>query len=290
MNRLQKKCFIVATGMHLLLFVILLVGPAFLSSSSKPDDLQTITFIPANLIDKPFTGGGEKSPAPQPTASPQPPQQPPKAAVQLPAPVPKQIEQPKPAPTPKEQAKVELKAKPNTNSIEVKKPSQTKTKPPISTALVTHPKTSPKTDSQSDDAADAKRRADLAKQAARSLREGLSSSTRIETTSGTSGFGGGGEAYASYETAVRSIYEASWIAPDNTASDDVTAKITVTIANDGTVISSRITTPSGDAQTDASIQRTLDRVKFIAPFPPGAKDTQRTYIIPFNLKTKRLSA
>jgi TonB family protein len=285
MNRLQKKCFIVATGMHLLLLLILLVGPAFLSSSSKPDDLQTITFIPANLIDKSFTGGGEKSPAPQPTASPQPPQQSPK-------PVPKQIEQPKPAPAPipKEQAKVEPKAKPDPNSLEVKKPSLTKTKPPVSTTLVTRPKTDPKTDSRSDDAADAKRRADLAKQAARSLREGLTSSTRIETTSGTSGFGGGGEAYASYETAVRSIYDAAWIPPNNTTSDDATAKVTIVIASDGTVISSRITTPSGDAQVDASVQRALDNVKFIAPFPPGAKDTQRTYIIPFNLKTKRLSA
>lgn len=292
MNRLQKKCFIVATGMHLLLFVILLVGPAFLSSSSKPDDLQTITFIPANLIDKPFTGGGEKSPAPQPTAPPQPPQQLPKAAVQLPAPVPKQIEQPKPAPapTPKEQAKVEPKAKPDPNSLEVKKPSPTKTKPPVSTTLVTRPKTGPKTDSQSDDAADAKRRADLAKQAARSLREGLTSSTRIETTSGTSGFGGGGEAYASYALVVKSVYETSWIPPDNTASDDATAKVSVTIASDGTVISSRITQLSGDEQTDASIQRTLDRVKFIAPFPQGAKETQRTFIINFNLKAKRLSA
>ena len=31
MNRLAKKCLIASAGLHLLLFVILLVGPAFLS-------------------------------------------------------------------------------------------------------------------------------------------------------------------------------------------------------------------------------------------------------------------
>src|ERR1051326_2994784 len=38
MNRVQKKCFIIATGFHLLLFSILIVGPAFL-----PSDLNGIT-------------------------------------------------------------------------------------------------------------------------------------------------------------------------------------------------------------------------------------------------------
>jgi hypothetical protein len=40
---------------------------------------------------------------------------------------------------------------------------------------------------------------------------------------------------------------------------------------------------------DKSVQRTLDRVTFIAPFPEGAKDKQRTYTINFNLKAKRLA-
>ena len=69
--------------------------------------------------------------------------------------------------------------------------------------------------------------------------------------------------------------------------DDANAKVTVTIARDGTVISARILTPSGDAGVDASVQRTLDRVTFIAPFPEGATETERTYTINFNLKAKR---
>lgn len=289
MNRLQKKCFIVATGMHLLLFVILLVGPAFLSSSSKPDDLQTITFIPANLIDKPFTGGGESAVKPPPAAPV--PKQPQVTQSQPVAPLPKPVEpvkqqtkvsQPDPV-------KVEPKqTKPNPESLEAK---SSKPKPQISLTPVTRPRNSAQTSSQADshaqELADVKRRSEQISKTAASLRDKLSSKTDIDTSPG---FGGGGEAYASYSVVVKSIYESQWIPPDNTASDDATAKVSVTIASDGTVISSRITQLSGDEQTDASIQRTLDRVKFIAPFPQGAKETQRTFIINFNLKAKRLSA
>jgi TonB family protein len=62
----------------------------------------------------------------------------------------------------------------------------------------------------------------------------------------------------------------------------------VTIASDGTVITARIVTPSGDAGVDNSIQRALDRVTFIAPFPEGAKEKERIFIIKFNLKAKRM--
>jgi hypothetical protein len=35
MNRLQKKCVIVTAGIHLLLLVILMVGPAFFRSEER---------------------------------------------------------------------------------------------------------------------------------------------------------------------------------------------------------------------------------------------------------------
>ena len=41
MNRLQKKCFIASAGMHLLLVLILIIGPAFLSSKSKIEDIES---------------------------------------------------------------------------------------------------------------------------------------------------------------------------------------------------------------------------------------------------------
>src|SRR5258708_26108377 len=84
MNRLQKKCFIVSAGVHLLLFVILLVGPAFLSSKSHSEDVQALDFYPSKLIDAAFAGGGNRNA--KPPAPIQPPSQPPVPARHQPVP------------------------------------------------------------------------------------------------------------------------------------------------------------------------------------------------------------
>jgi TonB family protein len=152
--------------------------------------------------------------------------------------------------------------------------------------------TSPTTtkQSQTTDAEDrrladaAKKRAELVGSVARSLKENLSDRTTIETNPGP---GGGGEAYANYAQVVKSIYESAWTPPDDTANDDAITKVTVTIRRDGTVASAHIVRACGEARVDSSVQRTLDRVTYIAPFPEGAKDKERTYTINFNLKAKR---
>jgi TonB family protein len=128
-----------------------------------------------------------------------------------------------------------------------------------------------------------KRAANQLRRAADSIRENTSPTTTIEE----SGPGGGGPSYANYGAWVKTKYDNAWLAPDDAASDDAVAKVSVTIANNGTVVSSHITRASGDSQVDRSVQATLDRVTFIAPFPDGAKEKQRTYIINFNLKAKR---
>ena len=58
--------------------------------------------------------------------------------------------------------------------------------------------------------------------------------------------------------------------------------------SDGSVLDAHIIGKSGDDSVDASVKKTLERVSFIAPFPDGAKETERTYIINFNLKSKRM--
>ena len=68
MNRLQKKCVIATAGVHLLLIVILFVGPAFFYSKPKADDLQVLDVIPANLIDAPFNSGVANATPPPPRA------------------------------------------------------------------------------------------------------------------------------------------------------------------------------------------------------------------------------
>ena len=66
MNRLQKKCVMATAGVHLLLLVILFVGPAFFYSRPKADDLQVLDVIPAHLIDAAFNSGVANAQPPPP--------------------------------------------------------------------------------------------------------------------------------------------------------------------------------------------------------------------------------
>jgi len=69
--------------------------------------------------------------------------------------------------------------------------------------------------------------------------------------------------------------------------DSASVKTEITIARSGNIVSARVTRKSGNASMDRSVQRALDRVRFIAPFPEGATDSERTIILNFNLKSKR---
>jgi protein TonB len=257
MNRLQKKCLIATAGFHLLLLVILFVGPAFFNAKPKVDDSPVLDMIPANLVDAAVNGGVKNPtpPAPVPIVTPQP---------QPIPPAPKPIVQPVPAPQP---VPVPVEIKPHT--------------PQVDLHVVTHPAPKDSTPPKPKDDPQAKLRSDLLK-AAHDLQNKFSSPTAVVMP------GDGGAATANYAQAVKSIYEQAWTPPDDAANDDANAKVSVTISSDGTVVNARIITPSGDVRVDATVQRTLERVKFIAPFPSGSTDKERTYIINFNLKAKRM--
>ena len=271
MNRLQKKCAIMTAGFHLLLLVILIVGPGFFAPKSKPDDLPVLDVIPANLIDAAFNSGvrGAQPPPPAPVVTPPPPAPPAPQPVVAPPPPPK-VETPEPI---KEIVKA-LTPEP--------KPAE-KPKIQINTQLVT--RTAPK-NTAANPADDTRRQQRLRQQAfqnaVRSLKNNLTPTMTVDMPGDSSA------AYANYAAVVKSIYEQAWVPPDNAQNDDANTRVTVTIASDGSVISARILTPSGDSGVDASVQRTLDRVTIIAPFPEGAKEKERTYTINFNLKAKRL--
>jgi colicin import membrane protein len=114
-----------------------------------------------------------------------------------------------------------------------------------------------------------------------SIRDKASSATSVVMPGDSS------VAYANYASVVVSIYNDAWRIPDSTTSDDAVVKISVTIARDGHVIESHIVDRCGDASVDNSVQRTLDRVREIRPFPDDSTDKERTYIINFDLKAKR---
>ena len=270
MNRLQKKCVIGTAGIHLLLLVILFVGPAFFYAKPKADDLQVLDVIPANLIDAQFNSGVANAtpPPPAPVVAPPTPQPPPTPPAPKPVVTPPTIMQTlekvfnpepvKPAPTPELPRKIQ-----------------------ISTQLVV--RTAPKNSATADHSQQQQRQARAIRSALRNLKSNLTPGTVVDMPGNS-----GGAAYASYRDAIATIYYDAWTPPGEANNEEANTRVSVTIANDGTVITARIVTPSGDSKVDASIQRTLERVTFIAPFPKGAVEKERTYLINFNLKAKRM--
>jgi TonB family protein len=268
MNRLQKKCLLATAGFHLLLLVILLVGPAFFSPKPKPDDLQLLDVIPANAIDEAFNSGVKNAQPPAPTPVVTPPTPAPQPPPVQPPTLMQRVEQFfKPAP---EKLPPDVPAKPNEHVI----------KPDLTPVTHVAPKNTTTTAASDDSQKNAKAKA-LAS-ALKALRSNLSSGTTIDMPGNSS------VAYANYASIVKSVYTQAWTPPDDTTSDDANVKVSITIANDGTVISAHIIGASGDASVDNSVQKTLDRVQLIAPFPDGAKEKERNYVINFNLKAKRM--
>ena len=283
MNRLQKKCLIATTGFHLLLVLTLVFGSAFFTSHPKPDDSTVLDVIPANLIDAAFSSGVKSAQPPAPTPIVKPPEPTPQPP-QPPQPKPEPVKPPDPEPVkpqklPPEDLKpvepVEKPAKPEPKKIEVSLTQVVRKVPKVTTDTS-------EAEAARAAAKEAKRRAAAIAKALTSISKNASSATTVEMP------GTGSVSYANYASVVKSVYEQAWTPPDDTASDDAMTRVSVTIGSDGAVITSRILDPSGDARVDASIQRTLDRVTFVAPFPDGAKEKERTFIINFNLKAKRL--
>lgn len=279
MNRLQKKCVIATAGFHLLLLLVLVFGSAFFSPRPKPDDTQLLDVIPVNLIDAAFNSGVRNAtpPAPAPAVVPPPQPAPPTPAVQsVPQPpAPKAVV----TPPPTLMDKVANIFKPEPKPEPVKPtPEKTESQPhkiQVNTQIVS--RTAPKNPTTTDNSQQTARAINTA---IRNLKKNFSPGTTIDMP------GDSTVAYANYASVVKSIYDRAWTLPDTIAGDEnITVK--VTIASDGTVISSHITERSGDAPVDASVQRALDRVTFVAPFPEGSSDKQRTYTINFNPQIKK---
>jgi protein TonB len=135
------------------------------------------------------------------------------------------------------------------------------------------------------EAAEAQRRlAERMDRAVSGIKGGLAGSTEVRLK----GPGGGGVPYANFLDAVKAVYARDWRVPDGAADDSATATASIVIGRDGSVLSARIVRSSGSAAVDRSVQITLERVKFAAPLPDGAKESQREVTINFNVKTAKL--
>jgi len=274
MNRLQKKCFVASAGTHLLLMLILFIGPAFLSAkNTKSEDVQLLDFIPPRTVDAlvaPNPGGApvQRQQQQQPAAA-----QPPSVPVSKPPPV-ERVQQP---------------TRQEVDSLEVKQ--QKPRLPQINTTLTTKRSTSKekqteKSDNREREAAENRRQTAAAlARATANLDKGLSGSTSVRMGDGDGR--GAGLAYANFLQALKTLYTEAWNVPDG-ADDDATVSTSVTIAKDGTVLSAHITRRSGNSIADTSVQLTLDRVRHAVPLPDDTKEDQRTVTITFSVKAKRL--
>jgi protein TonB len=285
MTRLQKKCLFAATGAHVLVLVVLLCS-GFISTTPKVDNSQVLDVIPDVLVDVALSSGvknptpptpqPQPNPPPQPVTQPQPPPQP----QPLPKP-PEPVKQVEPVKTPDE---VKPMDKPD---IEIPKPPPKKKEIKVDLTPATRDAKKAADDAAKAEAAaqakaklEAQKRAQAIKTAMRDIQKNASSSTEVKMT-GTSSV-----SYANYAAAVKKAYDDAWTTPEDMTTDDANIKVSVTISRDGHVISSHITDPSGESRLDASVQHALDRVDFVAPFPDGATETERTFIITFNPQAK----
>ena len=295
MNRLHKKCFVASTGFHLLLLIILLVGPAFIASKSKPDNMPVLDFVPLKTVESLVSGGGnpDAKPPPAPMVKPEPtPPAPPVKPTALPP-----VEPPQERTPPKDEVKEATPPKDLEESVEPSKDSKPK-KPTIDFTPVKRTAEDAKAEARKRAEAEAREEErQYAQQMAdrqRRLRSAFGNAVEtLETgrAGGTSielkGPGGGGVPYANFLQAVKSRYEHAWIVPDGVTDENATVAVSVTIARDGTGVSARITHSSGNAAVDRSVQVTLERVKWAAPLPDDAKENQRTVSINFNVAAKR---
>lgn len=313
-DRTQKKCFVVAITCHGLLIGILVFGSALMPRNDEAV-VRTFKVYDSTKISELLSAGGDPNvnvaPAPAPvepvkavepikapTPAPVAPQVKPVPAPVKPPPVVKPVvepvkpivksEPPKltklPPKLPDPKPERELPVKPEPHKVEIPKDAL---KPVVrnNTDLA----------KQQQEAADARARADQERRmkqfqiAAKRIGEGISSKTLVDLnpTSPTPGVGTPGELTVNYRDIIASKYYNAWSAPADL--DDATPVVTasVTIARDGSVVTARVTKPSGNAAMDRSIAKVLETVTFIEPFPASFKDAQRTVTIKFNLQAKR---
>jgi periplasmic protein TonB len=236
------------------------------------------------LIDKAFAGGGgnpnvAKTDDQQKGDTTRPQPKPPEPKPPEPKPV---IQKAPPKPEPKEMAKPEPKPK-VTETAKAEPTIQ-----PLALKPTTRTKMQREQGKTAAPDADAKRRQEIAEKINKTLGNakenvvaGFKNGTKMEV------WGPGGEAYAGYEAFVKAIYDDAW-ETSHLVDYDGAVRVTVTIRRTGDVISAYIVRGSGASIVDKSVQRALDKVKFVAPFPKESKDEQRTFNITFDLKAKRI--
>lgn len=296
-EKLFKKCMIGSTLVHIGLIAIVVLFAGFAKKTDDFESFKPITIINLDNVlvtDGPTRGGGSGSlppvinpPAPKPV-QPQPKPSPPPPQPKQTSTEPKIEDTPKPDPTSKtkntrasddsqEETSLDGKLPPKSRSTGIK----------ISTNLVVRKSggtSSSRTSKTGDSSTAVNKIASEFNSALKNIGAGLSSGgLRMDDVPG---FGGGGPAMVNYTQLIMSIFDRAWIPPTEITDENLVTEVRIVIHRTGKVTSARITKKSGNAAMDASVMRALESVTSVPPFPPEAKDFERTFVIEFNLKAK----
>ena len=249
MGRLKRSCVVGSVVFHILILAMLVLGPMLLAK--RDETVRVIDLVSSDVIDKLLAPAAPVAPPPAPA--------PPKPTP--PKPEPKKI-QPKPKPkpilpkpkiiTPKPKPKPKIKVNLNSN---VRKPDARNTKAQKEAA----------------------KQREALNRSLNKLDTKLSDRTAVNVPLGR-------YASANYESLIRRKYMDATIHPGAISGDPV-VKVRLVIARNGRVISARVTSQAGLASWDRAVQKALDRVKFIKPFPESMKGSQQTFNLNFNSRS-----
>lgn len=311
-----------SAGMHGFLALLLVFGSAFFVSKEKPIAYPKLQFVPSTFVESALARGGgnpniartddvqkgspdapkqlidpPKQPERRVQATPPPPApdpQPPKPEVKRQE---KKVVEPKREPTKKVAPKVTEVAKPKV----VEKPAPPKPRIDLSDLKPVTRSAEDKRKAQEEaEAREAARQEAIAVAKANAARQRLADKFRSTATDLQRGFEGGtkvdvggpgGEAYANYGAFVQQAYQEAWQSQtrlfNELNDDDFVAVVEVVITRDGRVVRARITDRSPSNVMNRCVQRALDAVKKLPPFPAFITDSERSFTIEFNLKTSR---
>jgi TonB family protein len=298
MTHLQKKCLVGAACTHLLLLVVVLAASAFHAEPELTGE-QVLSIIPTTILDRAGSGGGPLAPVtPQPARTQSIP-----TSVELPSPTSEAHSQPRQTipQHPSHETAVtvtETPAKPSSKKKAAPdKPARRSTAsghviPDFSTRVSLSGRNAPK-NSESTNSATSESNGPVSRMA--DIRREIDNLNRIVATTGapktvvTMPGESDGDAFIGYNNFIFQAYYRAWRTPDTAAGKVAVAEVEIVVERDGTIKSAEIIRKSGDSALDRSVQRALDQVKDLPPFPKEAKDEQRSFKIRFNLEEKQSS-
>ena len=278
MNRLQKHCVLVSTGLHLLLLVALLFGSGFRSKQPERPDIKSFhmmsSSVMVSLLDDPADAAGKQEPESvikTPVAEPPPEEiKEPETPKAEPAPRPEPVVKPRPKPEPTKVPAI---------SKRIEKPKPKPAKPVIKVSRIYKSNTT-------------RRKPSAKNQQPRVHRPSV---PQVTLNQNLNKVGGGsrlkgvttisGSSLGRYGLLVQSAYDRQWRQPNGISSRDLTVKVKVIVAKDGSIQSAKISQSSGISAMDQSIERAIQMVQRITEAPPkGVSLSNRTFILNFNLK------